>query len=112
MKLRQIVKTLGLEVKSKVSDLDREVRGGYAGDLLSDVIANAQKDSIWVTLQIHQNIVAVASLKELTGIIIVNGREPEEDTLEKAEAENIPIMVTGLPAFEIIGKLYRLLSKC
>lgn len=112
MKLHQIVKELRLEVKSKVSDLDREISGGYASDLLSDVIANAQKDNVWVTLQIHQNIVAVASLKELTGIIIVNGREPEEETLKKAEMENIPVMVTGLPAFEITGKLYRLLSEC
>jgi len=112
MKLHQIVKELGLEVKSKVSNLDKEVSGGYASDLLSDVIANAKKDNIWITLQIHQNIVGVATLKELIGIIIVNGREPEAETLKKAEEENIPIMVTELPAFEIIGKLYRMLGGC
>lgn len=112
MKLHQIVKELRLEARSKVSNLDREISGGYVSDLLSDVIANAKKDNVWVTLQIHQNIVAVAVLKELTGIIIVNGREPEEETLKKAEMENIPIMVTGLSAFEITGKLYRLLSEC
>lgn len=109
MKLNQIVEELGLEVKSRVSNLNKEVSGGYASDLLSDVIANAKKDNIWVTLQIHQNIVGVATLKELTGIIIVNGRKPEEETLKKAGEEDIPIMVTGLTAFEIIGKLYRLL---
>ncbi|MFZ3386516.1 MAG: hypothetical protein WA120_05010 [Candidatus Hydromicrobium sp.] len=109
MKLNQIVEELGLEVKSKIFDLDKEVSGGYASDLLSDVIANAKKDNIWITLQIHPNIVGVATLKELTGIIIVNAREPEAETLKKAEQENIPIMVTELPAFEIIGKLYRLL---
>ncbi|MBM3710021.1 MAG: serine kinase, partial [Actinobacteria bacterium] len=80
-----------------------------ASDLLSDVIANAKKDSIWITLQIHQNIIGVAVLKELAGIIIVNGRKPEAETLKKAEQENIPVMVTELPAFEIIGKLYGLL---
>lgn len=109
MKLHQIVKELRLEVKSKVFNLDKEISGGYASDLLSDVIANAKKDNIWITLQIHQNIVGVATLKELIGIIIVNRREPEAETLKKAEQQNIPIMVTELPAFEIIGKLYRLL---
>ena len=109
MKLNRIVKELRLEVKSKVSDLDKEVSGGYASDLLSDVIANAKEDNIWITLQIHQNIVGIATLKELAGIILVNGRKPEEETLKKAEEENIQIMVTELPAFEIIGKLYRLL---
>ena len=112
MKLHRIVEELGLEVKSKVSNLDKEVSGGYASDLLSDVIANAKKDNVWITLQIHQNIVGVATLKELTGIIIVNGREPEKETLKKAEEENIPIMVTELPAFEIVGKLYRMLGGC
>ena len=112
MKLDRIVKEFGLEVTSKVSDLDREVTGGYASDLLSDVIANAEKDNIWITLQIHENVVGVAVLKELSGIIIVNGRKPEEETLRKAEEENIPIMVTELPAFEIVGRLYRLLGGC
>ena len=112
MKIHRIVEELKLEIKSRVSNPDKEVTGGYASDLLSDVIANAKKDSVWITLQIHKNIVGVAALKELAGIIIVNGRKPEKETIEKAEEEDIPIMVTKLPAFEIIGKLYRMLSKC
>ena len=112
MKIQRIIEELKLEIKSRVSNPDKEVTGGYASDLLSDVIANAKKDSVWITLQIHKNIVGVAALKELAGIIIVNGRKPEKETIEKAEEEDIPIMVTKLPAFEIIGKLYRMLSKC
>ena len=108
MKLREIVKELGLEVRCAAQNLDTQVSGGYVSDLLSDVMANSEKDNIWITLQIHQNIVGVASLKELAGIIMVNGREPEEETLRKAEAENIPIMLTKLPAFEIVGRLYQL----
>jgi serine kinase of HPr protein (carbohydrate metabolism regulator) len=108
MKLREIVKKLNLEIKTQESNLEREVKGGYASDLLSDVMANSQKDNLWVTLQSHQNIVAVASLKEIAGIIIVNNRVPEEETLARASQENIPIMVTKLPAFEIIGRLYQL----
>ncbi len=94
------------------ADLDRQVSGGYASDLLSDVIANAEKDTIWITLQIHQNVVAVATLKELAGIVIVGGRKPAEETLAKAEQENIPIVLTELGAFEIIGQLYKVLGRC
>lgn len=108
MRLEEIVKELGLKVRCAAHNLSKQVNGGYASDLLSDVIANSQKDNIWVTLQIHQNIVAVASLKELAGIIMVNDREPEEETLKKAGEENIPIMVTELPTFEIVGRLYKL----
>ena len=104
--LKDIVQKFGLKVVS--GDIDREVSGGYSSDLLSDVIANSQKDNIWITLQIHINIVAVANLQELAGIILINGREPEEATLLKAKQENIPILLTELSTFEIVGKLYEM----
>ncbi len=108
MKLQEIVKELNLTVKCAADNLDKQVSGGYTSDLLSDVMANSKKDNIWITLQIHQNVVGVASLKELAGIIIVNGREPEAEALKKAEEEAVPIMLTSLPAFEIVGRLYTL----
>lgn len=108
MKLAQIVEKLDLTVRTAGESLDTEVTAGYASDLMSDVIAHAREGNLWVTLQIHQNIVAVASMNELAGIVLVNGREPEEQTIEKAEAEGIPIMVTPLPTFEVVGRLYNL----
>ncbi|MCK4689333.1 MAG: serine kinase, partial [Candidatus Marinimicrobia bacterium] len=107
MKLKEIIKELDLKVLSATGNLDVEVNGGYVSDLMSDVMANSKKGDIWVTLQTHQNIVAVAVLKELVGIIVIGGRIVEEGTLKKAEKENVPIMVTELSAFEIVGRLYR-----
>ena len=106
--LADLVEKLDLEVRSARGNLDNEVAGGYASDLLSDVIANSREGDVWVTLQIHQNVVAVASMKDLAGIILVGGREPEEDTLQKAETEGIPIMVSKRPTFELVGILYGL----
>jgi hypothetical protein len=108
VKITELVRQLNLSVRSAEKNLDREVTGGYASDLLSDVLANGEPGNLWVTLQIHQNIVAVASMKDFAGIILVNSREPERDTVEKAEAENIAIMVTELPTFELVGRLYGL----
>jgi len=108
VKVREVAERLELEVRAGSEALDRDVSGGYASDLLSDVMANSKEGNLWVTLQIHQNIVAVASLKELTAIILINNRSPEEDTIRKADEEGIPILVSRLPAFEIIGKLYEL----
>jgi serine kinase of HPr protein (carbohydrate metabolism regulator) len=110
MKIETIVQALGLEVKCGKDSLDREITGGYTGDLLSDVMGNSKEGYIWITRQVHQNIVAVASLKEHAGIILINSCQPTQETLEKAESEKIPIMVSDLPAFEISGKIYNLLT--
>src|SRR5512142_2115641 len=107
MKLKDFVNEFGLQVKAGASSLDREVTGGYASDLLSDVLAHAEDGVVWVTLHIHQNIVAVASHKDLAGIILVQGRQTEKDTIAKAEEEGIPILVTNLSAFEMVGRLYK-----
>jgi hypothetical protein len=110
MKIEKIVQALSLEVKCGKDHLNKEVTGGYTGDLLSDVMGNSREGYIWITRQVHQNIVAVASLKEHAGIILINSCQPTQETLEKAEAEMIPIMVSDLPAFELSGKIYNLLT--
>jgi hypothetical protein len=111
MNIEKLVQVLGLEVKCGKDNLDNEVTGGYTGDLLSDVMGNSKEGYIWITRQVHQNIVAVASLKEHAGIILINSAQPTQETMEKAEAEKIPIMVSDLPAFEVSGKVYNLLTK-
>ena len=110
MQLTDIIQKLKLTVKIDAGLFESEVTGGYASDLLSDVIANARKGDLWITLQTHKNIVAVASMKNLAGIILVNNREPENETLLKAQDEGIPLLVSDLHAFELIGQLYILLS--
>jgi predicted transcriptional regulator len=109
LKLESIVKDLNLKVKCCEDCLNREVNGGYVGDLLSDVIANSRENDIWITRQTHQNIIAVASLKDIAGIVLVQGAEPAPETVEKAVKEGIPVMVTDLPAFEIAGRIHRLI---
>lgn len=109
MRLQEIVEELKLTVRCGEDKLDQEVGRGYVSDLMSDVIANTSEGDIWITLQIHLNIVAVAVMKELSGIIIIGGREPEEETLKKAREEGLPLFVTPLSAFEAAGKLYQLL---
>lgn len=108
MKLGEIIKSCNLQVVCGDEALEREVAGGYASDLLSDVMANSKKGDIWITLQVHPNIVAVAKLKEIVGIIMINGRKPEQETITKAKGEGLPIMTTDIPAFELVGKLYNM----
>lgn len=108
MKLREIVEALDLRVQIGAVFLDREAKGGYVSDMLSDVLKHASEGDVWVTVQIHLNVMAIAGMKELAGIIIVNGRQPDEETLEKANEEKIPVLGTEMNASQVVGKLYQL----
>jgi hypothetical protein len=108
MKLNQIIEKLQLEIRTGGNRLDVDVARGYASDLMSDVMANANEGDLWITLQIHQNIVAVAVMRSLAGIILVNGREPDAETVRKAKAEEVPIMISTMPTFELVGRLFEL----
>ncbi len=110
MTLEEIVQKVGLKILAVPEALGRPVSGGYASDLLSDVMANSRAGNVWMTLQTHQNIIAVAKLKDLAGIILVNSREPEPETLHKAAEEKVPLLQAADPAFIISGKIYALLS--
>ncbi len=108
MNLIEIVEKLQLTVETGTDLLDKEIKRGYVSDLMSDVMANANEGDLWVTLQIHQNIVAVAVMKSLGGIILINSREPEADTVQKAEAEGLPILISDMHAFKLVGRLFEL----
>jgi predicted transcriptional regulator len=110
MKVCDISKELNLTLYSGGSGLENEISGGYVSDLLSDVMGNADEGQVWITLQTHKNIMAVASLKDLAAVILVKGFKPDEATIAHSEAENIPILGTSLEAFEVAGRLYKLLN--
>lgn len=106
--LNDILEQLHLDLKVE-GDLGQKVSGCYISDLLSDVMAHAADGDLWVTLQTHPNIVAVAAVKGLSGIIITNNRSPEAETSRKAETEKVTIMVSPQSTFEVAGQLYDLL---
>jgi len=109
MKVSEIVQKLGLTVYAGHEGLENMVTGGYASDLLSDVMGNAREGDAWITIQAHKNVIAVATLKDLPVVILVNGIKPDEATMEQGSQEKIAIVGSPAGAFEIAGKLYKLL---
>jgi len=106
MNVKELVERFNLQVAAGNQHLDREVKGGYCGDLLSDVMANAPIGCVWLTVQGHPNIVAVAVLREMAAVVLTGQRAPDPDTVSKAEQERIPILVWPGSAFELAGRLY------
>jgi predicted transcriptional regulator len=111
MKITEIITALNLKVISGQHGLSNEITGGYVSDLLSDVIGNAKEGQVWITLQTHQNVIAVASLKDISAVIIVKGFIPEAETIIKSNMENIPVLSTEMDTFNITGRLFELLKK-
>jgi predicted transcriptional regulator len=73
-------------------------------------MGNAEMGNVWVTLQVHKNVMAIASLKELACVILVKGQTASEDTLEQSNEEGIPFLSTTMETFETAGKIYELLK--
>jgi predicted transcriptional regulator len=109
MRVSDLIRECNLKLFSGETGIENEITGGYVSDLLSDVMGFSKEGEVWVTLQTHQNVVAVASLKDLAAIVMVKGFEPEPDTLIHSNEEGIPILGTNMSTFEISGKIYQLL---
>jgi predicted transcriptional regulator len=106
MKVSDLVNEFKLTVYSGEDGLTNPVAGAYVSDLLSDVMGHAGENEVWITLQTHQNVMAVASLKDLAAVILVRGFTPDPDAVEHSNREGVPLLGTDMPAFDMAGKLY------
>lgn len=109
MNLQEIITSLKLKVLTKPQDFKSiKPTAGYTSDLLSCVMAGAPRGGIWVTLQAHLNIIAVAALLDLTAVIITEGAEPDPATIERANLEGIALLSTTDKTFSVVGHLWEL----
>ena len=111
MTVKELVEKMNLTVFCGQENLNNEIKGGYTSDLLSDVMGFAREGQVWITLQTHKNVLAIASLKELAAILLVKGNKPEEDMLEQAIDEGIPVLGTDAQTFETTGMVYQLINQ-
>jgi len=110
MTIKEITEALKFTVYAEGDGLGANVTGGYVSDLLSDVMGHSKEGELWVTLQSHMNVVAIASLKELSAIVLVKGIVPGADVIRKAIEEGIPLLGTDSGTFDTAGKLFKILN--
>lgn len=101
MIIEDIVKELNLKIIAGKEGLKKEITGVYIGDLLSFVMSHAKKGNAWITIQTHVNVIAVATLLELSCIIVPEDTEIDEDTIKHANDECIPVLLSSKSAYEI-----------
>jgi len=105
--LKNVVDKLQLDLINE-ADLNKEVNGCYIGDLLSNVMARAKEGDLWITIQGHQNVIAVALLTEVSGVIICENMEIDENTVNRAKEKEINLFKSNLSAYELVNKLANL----
>jgi hypothetical protein len=110
MTIAELTKKAELTSYTGTTGMRNIVTGGYSSDLLSDVMGRAAQGDIWITMQSHLNIIAIASLRDLPAIIIVNGNKPSEEMIDKATNEGIALLGTEKGSFETGGIIWNILN--
>lgn len=108
MNLQAMASSLALSPLTEVRHMDRQVTGCYVGDLLSCAMKNARHGDLWLTVQSHPNVVAVAVLLELAGVVVTEGATVDQATVDRANAEGIPLLASALPSFPLAGRIWEL----
>ena len=108
MKVKELIEALDLELLVPTANTNVEITGGYASDLLSNVMGQAEPGMVWVTMQGNQNIVAIASLIGLSAIMVAADAVVEKDSLTKADLNDVAILASKKSSFEVCGLLYSL----
>lgn len=104
----EVAARLGLTPMGGVQPSDRPVTGALVSDLLSYVMAQGKPGHIWITVQGHANIVAVATLSGLSAVIIADGFQPENEAEDRAEEEDFPLFTSPMSPYALAGKLYEM----
>ena len=110
MKVSELAEKLQLKRFTSANIPDKEISGGYVSDLLSDVMGYATEGNVWITLQNHLNVVAIASLKDIACVVLVKGIEPPAQVIAKANEEQITILGSNSATFELVGEIYKMLA--
>lgn len=100
MTVQQMMEVMELKVLTGEVGLEKEIRGGCVGDLLSYVMSHGKEKNIWITIQGHINTLAVASLIGISAIVLADESQATQEMIEKAKEEEIPVLVTPLSSFE------------
>ncbi len=86
-------------------DPDRQIDGVYIGDLLSWVMGRAEADNVWITIMSNINVIAVASLSDVSCVLLAEDVTLESDVLNTAKEKGINILSTPLAAYEAAIKM-------
>lgn len=109
MNVTQAVEKLNLKILVE-GDMERDITDCYIGDLLSWVMGRAGEDSIWLTVMGNINAIAVATLADVSCIVLVENATLDDDAKKKAEIHGVTILQSEENSYNLATKIYELLK--
>jgi len=107
MKISEIIELVEGKLLTPYANLETTIRGGFAGDLMSDVLASIEPDSVLITGLMNPQVIRTALIADIKLVIFARGKTPSMDTLKLAISERIPVVNTQLGLYEISGRLMK-----
>ena len=89
-----------------IGDLNRSMKTAFSSDLMSDVLAFVEEDTVLITGLINNQVIRTAEMLDLKAIIFVRGKIPADDVIKMAEMKDITLLRTKITLFETSGILY------
>jgi predicted transcriptional regulator len=106
MDVKNLIEQVNGKLLNESADLLREVRGGFAADLMSDVLASVQPEAILITGLCNPQVIRTALMADVSAILLVRGKKPQAETLALAQQERIPLISTPLGMYQVCGQLF------
>jgi predicted transcriptional regulator len=106
MNIKELIKLVNGSLLAGSSDLGREVKGAFAADLMSDVLASIQPEAVLVTGLCNPQVIRTAHMADVAAIVLVRGKNPPVETIALAKEESIPFISTPFGMFEVCGRLH------
>ena len=108
MQVNELIAKTGWKNLTAEADDTKNIEGAFVGDLLSFVMGNGDTDNVWVTIQAHINVVAVAVLREFSCVVVCEDVTVDEEIVRRANEEDVVIVSCSLPIYECAKKLIEL----
>jgi len=106
MNLHDLIGIIDGTLITKSAGLDREIKGGFGADLMSDVLASIQPEAVLLTGLCNPQVVRTAQMADVSAIVLVRGKQPPIETISLANQESVPLISTPYGMFEVCGRLH------
>lgn len=104
MTVESLARNCGFKVICMPSP-EREAEGAYIGDLLSWVMGKADSGNVWITIMSNINVIAVATLADVSCIVLAEGVMIEPEVITTAEEKGVNVLSSAQSAFDIAKQL-------